>query len=237
MKFNDQKEVEIKSTKKKEEKSEEKKKLAVGDVKDALVGGVKGFYTVKDKKLRRKRILLTIGELFLVYISGMISVSYQPAKLFGEKDYSFFNCIGSFFSFVGIAIFILSNVVAYFAYHWFLEKSGRGEDYRISKNGTYGTAKLLNDTEDEAEALKRIPIDQLDDPEIDGNILGYMEDTKEVIVKDVHGNANRNIAVCGGPGTGKSRTLVRNIIFQCVRRGESIFITDPKGEMAESMAK
>ena len=39
------------------------------------------------------------------------------------------------------------------------------------------------------------------------------------------------------PGTGKSRTLVRNIIFQCVRRGESIFITDPKGEMAESMAK
>ena len=95
--------------------------------------------------------------------------------------------------------------------------------------------KLLNDTEDEAEALKRIPIDQLDDPEIDGNILGYMEDTKEVIVKDVHGNANRNIAVCGGPGTGKSRTLVRNIIFQCVRRGESIFITDPKGEMAESM--
>ena len=227
----------FKSTKKKEEKSEEKKKLAVGDVKDALVGGVKGFYTVKDKKLRRKRILLTIGELFLVYISGMISVSYQPAKLFGEKDYSFFNCIGSFFSFVGIAIFILSNVVAYFAYHWFLEKSGRGEDYRISKNGTYGTAKLLNDTEDEAEALKRIPIDQLDDPEIDGNILGYMEDTKEVIVKDVHGNANRNIAVCGGPGTGKSRTLVRNIIFQCVRRGESIFITDPKGEMAESMAK
>ena len=75
----------------------------------------------------------------------MISVSYQPAKLFGEKDYSFFNCIGSFFSFVGIAIFILSNVVAYFAYHWFLEKSGRGEDYRISKNGTYGTAKLLNE--------------------------------------------------------------------------------------------
>ena len=89
----------------------------------------------------------------------------------------------------------------------------------------------------EAEALKRIPIDQLDDPEIDGNILGYMEDTKEVIVKDVHGNANRNIAACGGPGTGKSRTLVRNIIFQCVRRGESIFSTDPKGEMAESMAK
>ena len=54
MKFNDQKEVEIKSTKKKEEKSEEKKKLAVGDVKDALVGGVKGFYTVKTRNYGEK---------------------------------------------------------------------------------------------------------------------------------------------------------------------------------------
>lgn len=236
MKFNDQKEVEIKNPKK-EEKTEDKKNLAAGDVKDALVGGVKGFYTVGDKKLRGKRILITIGELLLFYVSGMISVSYQPAKLFGVRDYSFFNCIKSFFSPVGIAIFVISNLAAYFAFHWLLEKAGRDEDYRISKNGTYGTAKLLNDTDEEAEALKRVPLDQLDDPEIDGNILGYMEDTKEVIVKDVHGNANRNIAVCGGPGTGKSRTLVRNIIFQCVRRGESIFITDPKGEMAESMAK
>ena len=84
--------------------------MAAGDVKDALVGGVKGFYTVKDKKLRRKRILLTIGELFLVYISGMISVSYQPAKLFGEKDYSFFLIVLDHFSHLwGIAIFILSK--------------------------------------------------------------------------------------------------------------------------------
>ena len=57
MKFNDQKEVEIKSTKKKEEKSEEKKKLAVGDVKDALVGGVKGFYTVKKNPSHNRRIV------------------------------------------------------------------------------------------------------------------------------------------------------------------------------------
>lgn len=237
MKINDQKEVEIKSPKKKEEKSEDKKNLEAGDVKDVLIGGVKGFYTVNDKKLRGKRILITVGELLLFYVSGIISVSYQPAKLFGVRDYSFFNCIKSFFSPVGIAIFVITNLAAYFAFHWLLEKTGRNEDYRISKNGTYGTAKLLNNTEEEAEALKRIPVDQLDAPEIDGNILGYIEDTKEVIVKDVHGNANRNIAVCGGPGTGKSRTLVRNIIFQCVRRGESIFITDPKGEMAESMAK
>ncbi len=247
MKFNDPTEVKIEKTEKKvekesqketvtEESAEEKKNLTTGEIKDAILHNIKGFYTVKDKKLRVKRILITCGELVLVYLSGMFSVSSQPAKLFGVRDYSFFHCISSFFSFNGILAFVLINAGIYFGIHWLFKKAGR-EDYTISKNGTYGTAKLLNGTEEENEAVKRIPVSKLSDPEIDGNILGYIEETNEVIIKDVHGNANRNIAVCGGPGTGKSRTLVRNIIFQCVRRGESIFITDPKGEMAESMAK
>lgn len=245
MRFNDQAEVEIKKTEKKvkekeetvtEEDAETKKDLTAGEIKDAMIHNIKGFYTVKDTKLRIKRIMITCGELLLVYLSGMLSVSSQPAKLFGVRDYSFFHCISSFFSSNGIIAFVLINAGIYFGIHWLFEKAGR-EDYKISKNGTYGTAKLLNGTEEEDEAVKRIPASELKDPKIDGNILGYIEETKEVIIKDVHGNANRNIAVCGGPGTGKSRTLVRNIIFQCVRRGESIFITDPKGEMAESMAK
>lgn len=249
MRFNDQTEVEIKKTEKKvkkedqkgkqtvtEESAEEKKNLTAGEIKDAMIHNVKGFYTVKDKKLRAKRILITCGELVLVYLSGMISVSYQPAKLFGVRDYGFFHCISSFFSFVGIMAFLLINAGIIFGIRWLFEKSGQ-EDYKISKNGTYGTAKLLNGTEEENEAVKRIPVSKLSDPEIDGNILGYIEGTNEVIIKDVHGNANRNIAVCGGPGTGKSRTLVRNIIFQCVRRGESIFITDPKGGARRSYLK
>ena len=34
----------------------------------------------------------------------------------------------------------------------------------------------------------------------------------------------------------KSRAFARNMIFQCVARGESLIITDPKSELYESMS-
>ena len=37
-------------------------------------------------------------------------------------------------------------------------------------------------------------------------------------------------------GSMKSRAYARNMIFQCVTRGESLIITDPKSELYESMA-
>ena len=33
----------------------------------------------------------------------------------------------------------------------------------------------------------------------------------------------------------KSRAFARNMILQCVRRGESMFVTDPKSELYEDM--
>ena len=47
---------------------------------------------------------------------------------------------------------------------------------------------------------------------------------------------NRNIAVYGASGSMKSRAFARNMIFQCVARGESLIITDPKSELYESTA-
>ena len=44
---------------------------------------------------------------------------------------------------------------------------------------------------------------------------------------------NRNIAVYGASGSMKSRAFARNMIFQCVARGESLIITDPKSELYE----
>jgi len=42
---------------------------------------------------------------------------------------------------------------------------------------------------------------------------------------------NRNVAVLGPPGTGKSRAYVRNNLFQAVKSGWSVVVTDPKGEL------
>lgn len=49
--------------------------------------------------------------------------------------------------------------------------------------------------------------------------------------------ANNNICILGSPGTGKSFSYVRNAIFQAIKRGESVVVTDPKGELYESSAE
>ena len=48
---------------------------------------------------------------------------------------------------------------------------------------------------------------------------------------------NKNIAVFGGPGSGKSRKFVRNNIIQLAQLGQSMVITDPKGELFQDMER
>lgn len=51
----------------------------------------------------------------------------------------------------------------------------------------------------------------------------------------VNSRLNRNIAVCGSQGSMKSRAFARVMALQCVRRGESMYITDPKSELYEDL--
>ena len=48
---------------------------------------------------------------------------------------------------------------------------------------------------------------------------------------------NQSLAVCGAPGTGKSRSISRNLILQAAKRGESVIITDTKSELYESTSE
>lgn len=45
---------------------------------------------------------------------------------------------------------------------------------------------------------------------------------------------NSNLAVCGSSGTGKSRSISRNLVLQAVKRGESLILTDPKSGATRS---
>jgi type IV secretion system protein VirD4 len=51
------------------------------------------------------------------------------------------------------------------------------------------------------------------------------------IVLPPEARGNRNVAVLGPPGSGKSRAYVRNNLFQAVKSGWSVIVTDPKGEL------
>jgi type IV secretion system protein VirD4 len=99
-----------------------------------------------------------------------------------------------------------------------------------SDKGTYGTAGWMTDAElhKELEVTKDLKKGR-------GTILGELGG-KAVCVPE-NTMMNRNVAVYGAAGSMKSRAYVRNMVFQCVRRGESLIITDPKSELYASTAE
>ncbi|WP_373132785.1 VirD4-like conjugal transfer protein, CD1115 family [Clostridium sp. M62/1] len=104
-------------------------------------------------------------------------------------------------------------------------------NFRYSSLGTYGTAGYMPDRE-RSHVLKEDR--QIRD--VDGIILGQDLKRDTIISLPKDSRLNRNIAVCGSQGSMKSRAFARNMILQCVRRGESMFLTDPKSELYEDTA-
>lgn len=139
-----------------------------------------------------------------------------------------------------IRIFIVPRIRA--------ERGTKEEDRNIrqSENDTYGTSSMGK--RDEYEDVTCI--DEIEN--VKGIILGQEKYSNEVITlpttedfnkkvkennwnwDDINNNTrNRNILVIGSPGTLKTRSVIMTSIMQAVRRGESIFVTDPKGDVYE----
>lgn len=101
-----------------------------------------------------------------------------------------------------------------------------------SMAGTYGTARWMNET----EAKKVYEVGPVEN--VTGTILGqFTQDGEEVIALPFEPTGNRNLILIGPPGSGKSFGYVRTAVFQSIVRGESVVITDPKGEIHNDMRK
>lgn len=103
-----------------------------------------------------------------------------------------------------------------------------GKDYdprgfTKSKSGIYGTASWMT----EKEMQEVLEISSIEKAE--GTILG--EYKGKAVCMPVDTRLNRHIAIFGASGTMKSRAIIRNALFQALKRGESVIITDSKGEM------
>lgn len=101
-----------------------------------------------------------------------------------------------------------------------------------SMAGTYGTARWMNET----EAKKVYEVGPVEN--VTGTILGqFTQDGEEVIALPFEPTGNRNLVLIGPPGSGKSFGYVRTAVFQSIVRGESVVVTDPKGEIHNDMRK
>ena len=109
------------------------------------------------------------------------------------------------------------------------EVADRDRNLNYSTKGTYGTSGFMT-TEEMYQVLELTN----DVKKHKGTILGKLNG--KAVCLPFKTRMNRNIAVYGASGSMKSRAFARNMIFQCVARGESLIITDPKSELYESTA-
>ena len=118
-------------------------------------------------------------------------------------------------------------------YHPVHDKRG----FDILPDGTHGTSRFMKP--DEMKAV--LETGRLDD--LTGTIYGKHRDDplddnrfSLYIASSSKSGLAGNMLVIGAPGTGKSWGFVRPMIFQCVKRRESMILTDPKAELYESTA-
>lgn len=95
--------------------------------------------------------------------------------------------------------------------------------FSVSKTGTYGTAGWMTTKEMKAVFELTTPA------KAEGNILGEHKGTLVCLPKDTR--LNKHTAIFGASGTMKSRAVIRNAIFQAIKRGESVLVSDPKSEL------
>lgn len=197
---------------------------------------------MKDKKRTAAIIVAVIlGCAGLLYLGGMISqvltnysIWMSDGGITGQSmmkpvSWNPLVCFPLAFTGNGIKgmLFILLVAGVIFAYVKLHDKfDGKQYDPRgftKSKSGIYGTASWMDEKEMK-EVLELSPVSSAE-----GTILGEYKGKAVCMPKDTR--LNRHIAIFGASGTMKSRAVIRNALFQALKRGESVIVTDSKGEM------
>lgn len=194
--------------------------------------------------IKTKFLLLSKGEkLIFAFIVSFI-VSLLPAGFFaafmvGEWSAGLLRMLRlSVTTSYGLAIALIFafalTFVAAMVFRKNMDLNGAKEiDDRgmiTSNAGTYGTAEWMS----EAEAKQVYEVGPVE--KVTGTILGqFTQEGEEVIALPFEPTGNRNLILIGPPGSGKSFGYVRTAVFQSIVRGESVVVTDPKGEIHNDM--
>ncbi len=202
----------------------------------------------------KQKIILGLVSLLLIggFISGLIaqvldpSIASTPAgtdwagNITYQNDGMVFNplknLVYAYTTTTGFQIFgILFGIcVVAFIFVTFGKETSLNQDERNftkSDKGTYGTSGWMTPQE------MKLILDLKTIENTNGTILGIDPKTNKIASLPTDAKINKHTAIYGASGTGKSRCFVRLQILQCVARGESIIITDPKGEIYADTAE
>ena len=190
-----------------------------------------------------------LGFAALLYMGGLICqfmseyhIWLSSGGLTGEAqmsdvDFSILVCWGRAFTPLGLkytvttALLCCGGYVVIRLYNRFGgSKDFDDRNFSRSKRGTYGTAGWMSEKE-----LRQV-LEVASPQKARGIILGQNE-RGSVICLPEDTRLNKHVAVFGASGTMKSRGVIRPALFQSIRRGESIIVTDPKSEIYSDTAE
>ena len=136
-------------------------------------------------------------------------------------------------------IFLLICLITKKGYIWFSGykyiKDSRG--FNILPDGTHGTSGFLTERE-MRDFLAVGPVDEVKDMLV-GKYKRHQDDADRFALYVAHrmkAGDNNSLLCIGAPGSGKTRGFIIPFLLGCAERGESVFITDPKGELFEKMS-
>lgn len=205
--------------------------------------------------VRRRNRLLIINLIVVFILSSLIigfCVQFAPSLSMNRhtewgheiRPLPTYNLITLFslaftrqgFNFLPIYLILVS---AFFAFFWLKRmkdiKNIDNDGFETSESGIYGTAKwMLRKTI--TEVFRVSSVDETDEP-----ILGTKDSyiismpMRSLYENDLKSRRyNGHVGIIGSSGSGKTRSYVLPNILQAIRRGDSLFITDPKGEIKRS---
>lgn len=187
-------------------------------------------------------IAVILGLAALLYLGGLVcqllteyqiwlaSGGMQGQSQIGDIQFGPFACWRhaltlSGLRYTGLVLLIGGSIYAFVRlYDRFGSRDFDDRNFARSQRGTYGTAGWMDEKE------LRTVLEVASPQKARGIILGQ-NDRGSVICLPEDTRLNKHIAVFGASGTMKSRGVIRPALFQSIRRGESVVVTDPKSEI------
>lgn len=187
-------------------------------------------------------IAVILGLAALLYLGGLVcqllteyqiwlaSGGMQGQSQIGDIQFGPFACWRhaltlSGLKYTGLVLLIGGSIYAFVRlYDRFGSRDFDDRNFARSQRGTYGTAGWMDEKE------LRTVLEVASPQKAKGIILGQ-NDRGSVICLPEDTRLNKHIAVFGASGTMKSRGVIRPALFQSIRRGESVVVTDPKSEI------
>lgn len=190
--------------------------------------------TIEDlKEVKNAVIAYSIfSVLFSVFLSGFLiqyitHIFNARKKIILMKCFSIglTNTLGLILTIIFIATMLIGGLRVFKQFHHNYETDPDG-DHQVSKSGVYGRAHWQRE-EERQECFIR----DTDPYNIKGDVLGIDENGLLYSINPDIKGLNKNVAIMGASGAGKSEAMVKPMIYQNIIRGDSMIITDSKGDL------